>query len=662
MTAPVSPTAMPAGSWPSAITPDLVASAAPSVDYPLSQGDILFWHESRPTENGRGVVVQRLPDGRTRDLLPPPLSARSRIHEYGGRPYCVHDHTLYFCLDDDQRIWRLDIERDATFPEPLTPDTGDRYAELILDASRQRILAVREELRDGDEPRASLVAIPMDGSQQISELVSGRDFYAFPRLSPDKKQLAWVSWQHPHMPWDHSELWCAALDDQGCAVEPRRLAGHYRESVFQPEWLNENQLVFVSDRSNWWNLYRCDSDGGRMESLLPMAAEFATPLWTLGMSTLAISGDTLYATFSRDGQWLLGQLNTASQPTRKWQLLDTTCSHWHGLAPADDGFLAVGAAPDQSATLYRWRNTTGANLAAQNPTAEVVRDAGPLPLDPAWIARPASIYFPAVDDSDCLVHALYYPPTNPNCRLPDDELPPLIVIGHGGPTGATSTALNYKVQFWTSRGFAVLDINYRGSTGFGRRYRDALYEQWGIADVDDLCSGAQHLVKEGLAHPERLIVRGSSAGGYTVLSALAFRDVFSAGASLYGIGDLETLARDTHKFEARYLDSLVGPYPETIERYRQRSPVHYSENIHCPVIFFQGLEDKVVPPSQAETMVKKLRDNGTAVAYLPIADEGHGFRRADNVRLTLEAELAFYGQVFDFIPPDVDLQLTVHNL
>lgn len=644
---------MTAGTWPSAITPERVTGAAPSLDYPFSQGGSLFWLENRPTENGRGVVVQRLPDGTTRDLLPAPLSARTRVHEYGGRPYCVHDRTLYFCLDDDQRIWRFAIDADTPIPEPLTPASGDRYAELIMDAGRKRLLAVREQPREGDEPRASLVAIPLDGSQRITELVSGHDFYAFPRLSPDGGQLAWISWQHPCMPWDHSELWCATLDRQGLPIEPRRLAGHQRESVFQPEWLDERQLAFVSDRSEWWNLYRCDSDGGNTEPLLPMAAEFATPLWTLGMSTLAVSGDgSLYAAFSRDGQWELGRLAVTAAPDREWKLLDTTCTHWHGLAPTPDGFLAVGAAPDRSATLYCWRGNT----------PEVVRDPGPLPVDPAWIAHPASIHFPAVDDPGCRVHALYYPPTNPTCELPAGDLPPLIVIGHGGPTGATSTALNYKIQFWTSRGFAVLDVNYRGSTGFGRRYRDALYERWGVADVDDLCSGARYLVEQGLAHPERLIVRGSSAGGYSVLSALAFRDVFSAGASLYGIGDLETLARDTHKFEARYLDSLIGPYPEAIERYRQRSPVHHSENIHCPVIFFQGLEDKVVPPSQAEAMVKKLRDNGTPVAYLPIPDEGHGFRRADNARRVLEAELAFYGKVFGFTPPDIDVRLTVHNL
>ncbi len=645
------PRPLPAGTWPSAITPDLVTSASPAIDYPIAQGDCLYWLENRPAENGRGVIVERNARGQTRDLLPRPLSARSRIHEYGGRPYCIHDRTLYFCLEDDQRIWRLGLDGASPQPEPLTPDTGDRYAELTVDSRRRRLLAVREQLRPEQEPAAALVAVDLDGSHAITELVSGSDFYAFPRLSPDGNQLAWITWQHPHMPWDHSELWCAFLNKEGHPTRPRRLAGHQRESVFQPEWASARELIFVTDRSNWWNLYCCDTQGDETRALLPMAAEFATPLWTLGMSTLAISGDGyLHAAFTRDGLWSLGRLNLQSGDG-DWTLLNTDCTQWHGLAPTADGFLAVGAAADRAAGLYRWQGTT----------AEPVRSPDPLPVDGQWISHPASLYFPAGNDADTRVHALYYAPANPDCELPAGELPPLMVIGHGGPTGATATALNFKIQFWTSRGFAVLDVNYRGSTGFGRRYRQALNGRWGEADVDDLCAGAQHLVAQHLADPARLIVRGSSAGGFTVLSALTFRNVFSAGASLYGIGDLETLARDTHKFEARYLDSLVGPYPEARDLYRRRSPIHHSENIRCPVIFFQGLEDRVVPPDQAEAMVARLRRNGTPVAYLPIPEEGHGFRRAANVRTVLESELAFYGQVFDFAPAGAPVDLTIHN-
>lgn len=642
-----------AGAWPSEITARRVASAASQLDYPISEHGSIYWLENRPTENGRGVVVQQLPDGQRRDLLPAPLNARTRLHEYGGRPYCVHEGALYFCQDSDQRVWRLTVGGDPALAQPLTPDNGDRYAELLIDSQRQRLIAVREHTRADQHPLASLVAIPLDGSQQLTDLVTGCDFYAFPRLSPDASQLAWISWDHPQMPWDHTELWCASFDQDGLAVEPRRLAGHMRESIFQPEWLNNGQLLFVTDRSNWWNLYRCDSDGSNAAPLLPMSAEFATPLWTLGMSTVAVSGDgCVYAAFSHDGQWRLGQLSNPLGPGASWSTLPTDCTHWHGLAPTAEGFLAVGAAPDRSSALYRWNGGQLTTLV----------DHEPLPVDAAWIARPESKYFPTSDDSDYHIHGLYYPPTNPHYTLAEGELPPLIVIGHGGPTGATSTALNYKIQFWTSRGFAVLDVNYRGSTGFGRRYREALYERWGVADVEDLCSGARFMVEQGLAHPDRLIVRGSSAGGYSVLCALAFHDVFDAGASLYGIGDLETLAQDTHKFEAWYLDSLVGPYPENRARYRQRSPVHHSDQIRCPVIFFQGLDDKVVPPSQAEAMVNKLRENGTPVAYLPIPGEGHGFRQLENVCRVLDAELAFYGQVFGFAPSDAALSLTIDNL
>lgn len=658
MTTATSQDVRPAGTWPSAITAHLAASAAPQIDYPMSDREAIYWLENRPAENGRGVVVQQLPDGSHRDLVPSPLSARTRIHEYGGRPYCVHDGILYFCRDDDQRIWGLTIDAEPSelqhfALQPLTPDNGDRYAELLIDSTRQRIIAVREQTRANQYPLASLVAVPLDGSQEVVELVHGCDFYAFPRLSPNGDKLAWISWDHPQMPWDHTELWCATLNPEGLIAESRRLAGHMRESIFQPEWLDERRLIFVTDRSNWWNLYRCDSDGRNTAPLLPMSAEFATPLWTLGMSTVAVSGDgSVYAAFSQDGQWQLGRLAAPDQAEATWTVLPTDCTHWHGLAPTADGFLAVGAAPTRSHTLYGWRD--GHKTAFADP--------GPLPVASTWLARPVSKYFPTSDDSDYHIHGLYYPPTNPQCQLATQELPPLIVIGHGGPTGATSTALNYKIQFWTSRGFAVLDVNYRGSTGFGRRYREALYERWGVADVEDLCSGARYMVERGLAHPNQLIVRGSSAGGYSVLCALAFHDVFDAGASLYGIGDLETLARDTHKFEACYLDSLVGPYPETRARYQERSPVHYSERIECPVIFFQGLEDKVVPPAQAETMVNQLREEGTPVAYLPIPDEGHGFRQLDNVCRVLEAELVFYGRVFNFTPADVTLSLQIDNL
>ena len=483
----------------------------------------------------------------------------------------------------------------------------------------------------------------------IQRLREGDDFYAYPRLDNSGEQLCWVSWNHPNMPWDNTQLWLSRFADDGTLHSPSLVAGNGNESIAQPRWSPDNRLYFVSDHDNWWNIYQyCEN--GKVKAVLPMSAEFATPLWVLGMSNYDFCSDgSLLCSYVQDGSWQLATLSPDASTlkavvTNYTQISDVHCHN--------DRAWLVGASPQLSAELAEWH--------ASDLSLHTVVHGEPLRLDLGYISQPQPINFPSGNNSEA--HAFYYPPANPGFSAPKVTLPPLIVVCHGGPTGTASTGLNLKIQYWTTRGFAVLDVNYRGSTGYGRRYRQALHGLWGIADVEDVVAGARFLIDQGKVDPDKVAIRGSSAGGYTVLAALCFHDLFRAGACLYGIGDLETLARDTHKFESRYLDRLVGPYQEQQDLYRERSPVHHVDSFNCPVIFFQGLDDKVVPPEQALSMVKALRDKQMPVAYLPFPGESHGFRKAETIRQSLEAELYFYGRVFGFKPADPLPTIPIFNL
>ncbi|MEZ5528888.1 MAG: prolyl oligopeptidase family serine peptidase [Porticoccaceae bacterium] len=628
----------PYGCWASPIVPDMLCKAAPGYAFPQFDSGNLYWLESRPWENGRSVVMRRRPDGTVDEALPAPLSCRSKVHEYGGSPYLVADNVLYFCLYDDQRVYAIDLADSKALPQPLTPENEYSFADFCLDRQRERLIVVMEDHGGEGEPQNLLATIPLDGSQAIQVLEEGADFYAYPRLDNDSKQLCWISWNHPDMPWDNTCLWLAGLDANGALNEPQLVAGNGNESVLQPRWSPGNQLYFVSDRDNWWNLYR--STGTSVEAILPMAAEFATPLWVLGMSNYDFLADgTLLCSYSRDGSWHLGTLAPNSGVLTE---IDSDYSQFSDVRCHGNRAWLVAASPQLSAELVEW-------CSAENHF-QVVAHGDPLDIDAGYLSIPEPISFPSGDDA--VAHAFYYPAANPEFSAPENARPPLIVVCHGGPTGATGTGLNLKVQYWTSRGFAVLDVNYRGSTGYGRQYRHQLHGQWGIADVEDVVAGARYLIDQGLVDRKKVIIRGSSAGGYTVLAALCFHDLFRAGACLYGIGDLETLARDTHKFESRYLDRLVGPYPERQDLYQERSPIHHVDQFQCPVIFLQGLDDRVVPPAQALTMVNALRKKQMTVCYLPFEGEAHGFRKAETIRQAIEAELYFYGRVFRFKPAD----------
>ena len=623
-------TAKPYGSWPSTLSAELITRAAPGLNFLQSHGERLFWVESRPWEAGRNVIMCREGDGSTRDLLPAPFSHQSRVHEYGGMAYAMDDSHLYFVNAADQRIYQLALAQDKQ-PVAITA-AGSRFADLVIDQARQQLIAVCETHHDNREPENTLVSIVLaDGS--LSTLVSGADFYAFPRISPDSKQLCWIEWQHPNMPWDSTQLWLANFSDGGLSDKMLVAGADNNEAIFQPQWSPDNQLYFVSDKNNWWNIYRIEN--GSRQPVLEIEAEFATPLWQFGMTSYDfIDADTIACVYTKNGIWhsgfidiQSGQLNTIESQYSSMQAV--TCHQ-------DKLYLVAGAAalPSELISISRQAKVTS------------IYSPATLALAPENLSEPQSILFASGRDNQP-VHAFYYPPTNANYCGIEGELPPVIALCHGGPTGATDSGLNLKLQYWCNRGFAVVDINYRGSTGFGRAYRHSLAGAWGIADVEDTQHAIRHLTEQQMIDPQRCLIRGGSAGGYTVLSALTFTDTFQAGASLYGIGDLETLAKDTHKFESRYMDSLIGPYPERRDIYLQRSPIHHAQGLNCPVIFLQGLEDKVVPPNQAEMMVKLLQDKGIKVAHITFPDEGHGFRKADNIIHAMESELAFYLDVFN---------------
>lgn len=640
------PQTEPYGSWKSPITADLIASRMIRLMAVALDGEDVYWLEMRPSEGGRYVIVRRTPDGKTADVNPPPFNARTRVHEYGGGSFLVHDGMACFSNFADQRLY-CQTPRGA--PEPITPDAAFRYADGVVDARRNRIICVREDhTHSGREAVNAVVGVALDGSGKMETLVSGNDFYSTPRLSPDGTRLCWLAWNHPNMPWDSTELWVAELKSDGAVGRAALVAGGREESIFQPEWSPDGALYFVSDRTGWWNLYRWR--GGRVEPCIQMEAEFGLPQWAFGMSTYGFeSAERIICTYRRDGVSYLASLDTESLDLTPI----ATPYTFIGSLRADRGrAVFIGASPTEFAAVVRLDLSTG--------KWEILQRASDMPMDSGYISTPEAIEFST--ERGRTAHALFYPPKNRDYQGPAGEKPPLLVMSHGGPTGAADAALNPAIQYWTSRGIAVVDVNYGGSVGYGRAYRERLKGQWGVVDVDDCANAALYLAKQGRADADRLAIRGGSAGGYTTLAALTFRDVFKAGGSHFGVSDLEGLAVETHKFESRYLDGLVGPYPERRDLYVARSPIHHAERISCPVIFLQGLEDKVVLPNQAERMVEALRKKGIPVAYLPFEGEQHGFRRQENIRRALEAEAYFYSRVFGFDLADDVEPVEIENL
>lgn len=626
----------------------MVGGAGVGLSAPQPAGDAVFWLESRPLEGGRSVLVRRDASGQVVDVTPAGFNLRTRVHEYGGIPFAILVDHVYFSNFVDQRLYRQVLdggEPEAITPEPPSPG-AHRYADLAFTPDGRQIVCVRER-HEPDDVFNEIVALPVDGSSDPRILVQGNDFYAFPRVSPDGQRIAWTTWNHPNMPWDSVELWVAEL---GTMRDARLVAGGHGESIYQPEWSPEGVLHFISDRERgWWNIWR-ERDAA-LENLTPIEAEFGTPQWLLGTSTYAFMDERRIACiYVRDGRSFLAALDTDEGTVHDFDLPFNTYGTWLRADGTKLYLVGASATEPPAAVIFD----------AADARLELLKQSFELELDTGYLSVPRSIQFPTEDGM--AAHALFYAPTNPEHSGPEDQLPPLLVFSHGGPTGRTPPILNLEIQFWTSRGFGVVDVNYRGSTGYGRAYRDALQGNWGVADVDDSVNAARYLAEMGEVDGRRLAIRGGSAGGYTTLCALTFRDVFAAGASYYGIGDLETMTRDTHKFESRYLDGLIGPYPEAIDVYKERSPVNHIDQLSTPVILLQGLEDEVVPPNQAEDMVAALREKGIPFAYVAFEGEQHGFRKAENNQRSLEAELYFYSKILGFDLADEFAPIEIENL
>ncbi|MDQ3182931.1 MAG: S9 family peptidase [Actinomycetota bacterium] len=639
----------PYGSWRSPISSEAIVRGVVGLAEVVIDGKDVYWLESRPGEGGRNVVVLMTPDGHTEDVTPQPFNARTLVHEYGGGGFTVDRGTVYFSNFADQRIYR---RAPGGEPAPLSAETGRRYADMVVDRYRRRLITVRED-HAGHEPVNEIVGVDLEtGDERV--LVSGNDFYSSPRLSPDGRRLAWLTWHHPNMPWDATELLVCDLGADGLPENVERIAGGQDESIFQPEWSPDGTLHFVSDRTGWWNLYRLLD--GRVEPLCERDAEFGMPQWAFGMYTYAfVSPGCIVCSYSERGHWHLAILDTESGELRPLETPYSSIACVRaGESPGEAAGSVIfrGSSPTEAACIVRLDLSTGLH--------EVLRRSGDLEIDPGYLSVPEPVEFPT--ENGQTAHAFFYPPKNRDYAAPDGELPPLLVMSHGGPTSASTTALDPGIQYWTSRGIAVLDVNYDGSTGYGREYRRRLEGAWGVVDVDDCANGAIYLAERGLVDGGRLMITGGSAGGYTTLCALAFRDTFAAGASHFGISDVEALARETHKFESRYLDRLIGPYPGRADLYLERSPIHSAGRLSCPVIFFQGLEDEVVPKEQAEKMFAALRDKGLPVSYVPFEGEQHGFRRAENIKRALDGELYFYARIFGFGLADPVEPVPIENL
>ncbi len=636
------------GSWKSPITSEFIVSEAVGLSQPLLDGQDIYWIEMRPSEGGRLVIVRRDASGATSDVNSAPFNARTRVHEYGGGDYLVRNGAVYFSNFADQQVYRQHGEEQ---PQPVTGGKDMRYADCIFDPARNRLIGVREDHGNSDsEPANVIVSIKL--SDQLTEgtvLAGGNDFYSSPRLSPDGSWLVWLTWNHPNMPWDGTELWLGKLGADGAVAASRCVAGGLGESIFQPEWSPDGQLYFASDRSGWWNLHRL-SDTGAVEPVCSLSAEIGMPQWVFGMSLYAFAGEgQIVCSYIERGMSNLAIIDTA---TGKLTRLESPYTDIQYVSASAHKVVFRGGAPARPAAIVQ--------LDLATMQFEDLRQSMSVEIDPGYISVPEAIEFPTA--GGLTSHGLFYAPRNRDYVAPDGERPPLLVKSHGGPTSAASSAMSLAIQYLTSRGIAVLDVNYGGSTGYGRAYRERLQGQWGVVDVDDCVNGARYLVERGAVDGDRLTISGGSAGGYTTLSALTFRKVFKAGASHYGVSDLEALAQDTHKFESRYLDGLLGPYPERRDLYIARSPIHFTEQLSCPVIFFQGLEDKVVPPSQAELMVAALRAKGLPVTYIAFAGEQHGFRQAENIKRALDGELYFYSRVFGFELADQVEPVVIENL
>jgi dipeptidyl aminopeptidase/acylaminoacyl peptidase len=635
-------TTRPYGAWTSPITVASLAEGAIGIADLRVAGERLYWLETRPQEGGRVVVMTRDEASGVRQLTPSGFNARTRVHEYGGGAYVVAPDGLWFSHFRDQRLYR---QRAEGAPEPMTPE-GYRYADAVP-APGGALIAVREDHTVPANVRNAIVRLSGRAGDAGEILFGESDFVAYPRLSPDGRSLAWIAWDSPAMPWDATRLYVADLGAGGLSNR-RQVAGGADVSVVDPQWDEAGVLTWISDESGFWNLYEAAGEGSR--AILARAAEFAGPLWTLGQSNYAaLAGGVIVAAAQEAGRESLLVIDRATAAVRALSLPFIAYSSVQRLGASR--IAAIGHSATETSAVIAIDVVSGA--------CEVVQRPSPAHVGAACVSEAEPISFPSARGRTA--HALFYPPKNDAFAAAAGEKPPLIVQAHGGPTSAASGAFSLSNQFWTSRGFALVDVDYGGSSGYGRAYRQLLEGQWGIVDVEDVIAAARFLAEAGRVDAKRIAIHGGSAGGFTVLAALSQSDVFAAGADFYGVADLEALARDTHKFESRYLDNLIGPWPAAKAIYDARSPINHLAGFTAPLLILQGAEDPIVPPNQAHMIRDALKAKGTPVAYVEFAGEGHGFRRAENIIRAKEAELAFYARFFGFTPADTLPELEIEG-
>ena len=647
MTGTSPPRPLPCGSWPSPITSELLTRGSVRLGQVGQDGDSVLWVEGRPEDDGRQVLVRRDPDGSRRDLTASDLNVRTRVQEYGGMAWAAAGGEAWFSDFGSGRIHQVGAGGDR--PRPITPEGDLRYADLQVDRRHGRLLAVLEDhTGGGGEPVNAIAAIPLAGG--APEVVAGgHDFAAEPRVSPDGGWMSWVTWDHPAMPWTSTALWVAPLDGAGGVGDAVQVAGGPEEAVLTPRWAPDGSLWFSSDaEGGWWNLWRRPPGGGAAARVTDVDGEIGFPPWVLGFADFAfLAGGDLVAVVRRGPVSRLHLVDQASGTLTEIEQPYTELT----LGAGGGSLVAVAASPSEPAVVVAIDPATGA-VTVLRRSAEATVDAG-------YLSTPRLISFASAGGRTA--HAVHYPPANAECDIPVGERPPLRVLSHGGPTAPASTAFRADIQFFTSRGFAVVDVDYGGSTGYGRPYRELLNGAWGIVDVEDCAAAVRHLAEQGLADPGRVVIQGGSAGGFTTMASLVFTDVYAAGCSHFGVGDLRLLAEHTHKFESRYLDGLVGPWPQAEAVYRERSPLLHADRLRSPVVLFQGLDDRVVPPEQSEAFFEAARANGLPCAYVPFEGEQHGFRIAENIRRCLDGELWFYSQVLDFAPADELEPLPMEN-